>query len=69
MAAGYRVVSQRQTIELTPDGRFVDVMEVTAETPHGATFTVRVPLSAYTADTVAALLAERAATISDIAGL
>lgn len=49
MADGYRVVSQRQTTELTADGRFGDVMEITFRTDGGTVGSVRIPLDRYSA--------------------
>lgn len=60
MADNWRVLSQRQAQELTPDSRFVDVMEVTfALQPSGEVGTVRVPLSMYNAEYVGSAIAER----------
>lgn len=69
MAAQYRVINQKPTIDITPFGEFVDVIEVTAETPTGAVFTIRVPVSRYEPDGVAAQLADMAARIETVAGL
>lgn len=58
--AGWRVVSQHQTTELTPNGQFQDVMEVTAQsTENGTHATIRVPIDAYTPENVQAQLDKR----------
>lgn len=70
MAAQFRVLVQRQSLELTADSRFVDVIEVTFESlPSGATGTERFLVRDYTPEHVAAVLGERAATLESIAGL
>ncbi len=69
MAQGWQIVAQRQTTDLTPDGRFVDIMEITAETTEGVTFTLKVPLSAYTPESVAQQASARAAQISAVHNL
>lgn len=70
MAADYKVLAQRQSTQLTADGRFIDTMEVTFETaPEGASGTVTIPVSAYTADNVRAQIEERVAQMKAIASL
>lgn len=70
MAGQFRVLSQRQSIELTADSRFQDVMEVTYESiPSGATGTERFLLRDYTPERVSQVLSERAAALEAIAGL
>ncbi len=67
--AGYKVISQTQTVELRGDGRFVDVFEVTFETETGSTGTVKVPVTGYSAETVRAAiqpLADHMVTIDRI---
>jgi hypothetical protein len=54
--AGYKVISQNQTVELRADGRFVDVMEVAFETETGSSGIVKVPLVGYSAETVQAAI-------------
>jgi hypothetical protein len=57
MATNYKVISQRQTAELTPDSRFIDVVEVTfALVPSGETGSVKVPLSYFTPEHVQSLI-------------
>lgn len=63
MAKDWTILAQRQTTDLTPDGRFLDVMEVTAETPEKVAFKVQVPVSSYSPETVAQVLDARAAKI------
>lgn len=69
MAADWSIVAQRQTTDLTPDGRFVDIMEVTAETKEGTVFTLKINLRDYNPDTVAQLVSARAAQISAVHNL
>ena len=70
MADTYRVISQRQTNDLTPDGRFVDVMEVTFETiPNQNTGTITVPVAQYNGDNVARLIEDRVKHIMDVESL
>ena len=69
MAQGWKIVAQRQTTDLTPDGRFLDIMEVTFETDEGVTGKVNVPVSAYNPDNVAQLVSARAAAISAVHNL
>jgi hypothetical protein len=67
--AGWKVISQNQTVELRGDGRFVDVFEVTFETETGSTGTVKIPVQGYTAETVRAAvqpLADHMAEIDSI---
>lgn len=54
--AGYKVISQNQTVELRADGRFVDVFEVTFETETGSSGMVKVPVAGYSAATVQAAI-------------
>lgn len=69
MAATYRVIAQTQSTELTRDGRFIDVMEITFEIPSGATGTVRIPVATYNAQTAAAELEQRAGAMIDVENL
>jgi hypothetical protein len=69
MPQGWHVVQQRQTTDLTPDGRFVDIMEITVETVELVTFTLKVPISSYSPETVAQLASARAAQISAVHNL
>lgn len=61
MADGYRVLPQRQTSQLTRDGRFVEVMEVPVETDGGSSFTLYIPTDKYTLDYVRNAIQERLA--------
>ncbi|KKN00276.1 hypothetical protein LCGC14_1139370 [marine sediment metagenome] len=63
MADTWRVVSQRQTSDITPDGRFVDIMEVSVETVTGTTITVRIPTDQYSADAARAMIESRVADV------
>jgi hypothetical protein len=70
MAATFRVLSQRQSTQLTHDGRFIDVMEITFETlPEQIAGTISVPLTAYNTDNVTQLLTDRAAAMSAVQNL
>jgi len=64
--AGYKVISQNQTVELRGDGRFIDVMEVTFETESGSTGTVKVPVQGYSAETVRAAVQPLADHMTEI---
>lgn len=63
MAADYTIVAQNQTTDLTPDGRFVDVVQITFQTKDGDSGTVRVPLAEHTPENVAQLVGARAAAM------
>jgi len=69
MAEGWKVVAQRQTSDLTPDGRFQDVMEVTFTTDSGTTGVVRVPIVAYSPARVKELIDAQAQTITAVDNL
>jgi hypothetical protein len=69
MADTWHVVSQRQTSDITADGRFVQVMEVTVETASGTTFSIRVPEAAYDEDSVRQLIEARVAQILAVENL
>lgn len=59
MADTYKVTNQRQTVELGPDGRFRDVMEVSFQTdPAGVHGQVRVPLDQYGPERVDAMISD-----------
>jgi hypothetical protein len=66
MAGQFKVISQRQSIELRADGSFQDVMEVTFETAGGATGVERFLLRDYTAETVSGVLQGRAEAMDAI---
>lgn len=69
MAQGWRVTSQRQTTELTPDGRFQDVMEISFQLDSGTVGLVRVPLIAYNPDRVKELIDQQAQTLTAVENL
>ena len=70
MAEQWQVVSQRPTVEMGPDGRFWEVMEVTFRVANSRTTgTVRVPMERYTADEVRRLIDERVRTLLDVENL
>lgn len=64
--ANYRIVNQLQTVDFTPGGQFLDVMEVTFEIPSGAQGTVKIPLRDFQPEAVAQVVNERAATMQRI---
>lgn len=69
MADGWRIVAQRQTTDLTPDGRFQEVMEITFTTDQDVSGTVRIPVTQYTAENVREVISARAAQISAVHNL
>ena len=69
MADTWSVVSQRQSSDITPDGRFIEVMEVVVETITGTTITERIPLAQYEPDLVAARIEARVARLLEDDGL
>lgn len=66
MAQDWQVVAQRQTTDLAPDGRFVDVVEVTFTTQSGTAGTVRVAEQDYTPDRVRELIQARVDVINAV---
>lgn len=69
MADNYTVTSQTQTVQLTPQGTFRDVMEVTFDVPGVGSGTVRVPLDLYNADTVKAAIEQQVEHMTNVANL
>lgn len=70
MAGLFKVISQRQSIEMRADGSFADVMEVTFETvPSGHTGVERFLLREYTPEHVSGVLSSRAETMEAITSL
>lgn len=69
MADNWRVVAQRQTSDITPDGRFQEVMEVTVEVLGGTTITVRIPIDQYDAALANQIIADRVAQVVAVADL
>lgn len=69
MAATYSITGQRQTQQITADGRIQDVMEITFLTNTGVTATVRVPLAMYTAENVANTIDAFVTNIDAVSGL
>lgn len=63
MADSWSITGQRQTTDLGPDGRFVDVWEITYQTTSGRSGSVRVPKAQYTADRVRQLVDAEVAEI------
>ena len=66
MAESWRIISQRQTSQLTPDGRFQDVMEVSVEIATGTVIQLAVPLSLYSAESVKDLIEQRVADVLEV---
>lgn len=69
MADTWQVVSQRQSSDITPDGRFQDVMEVTVQTVSGTTFTERIPITQYDEEVVRARIQQRVDQVLAVEGL
>ncbi len=70
MADNYTITDQRQTSRLKPGGGFEEVMEVTFQTvPSGVVATAEVPLSRYSAENVADIVAKRATDIEAVHNL
>lgn len=66
MADTWKVLSQRETSDITTDGRFQQVMEVTVETITGTVVTISVPISQYNAETVGQLIEDRVAATIEV---
>lgn len=66
MAESWRIITQRQTSELTADGRFQEVMEVTVEVATGTVIQIQIPISIYNAETVKELVEARVADILEV---
>jgi len=62
MAANWRVVSQQQREDLTPQGTFQKVWDVQYETPSGVRGTVTIAERLYTADYVREVIDARVTT-------
>lgn len=69
MADGWSIVAQQQTTDLTPDGRFQEVMRITFQTTEGVTGTLTVPISEYNPQHVQELISARAAAIKAVHNL
>lgn len=65
----WQVTGQQETVDQGPAGTFVAGVRVSFRTASGATGSVFVPTSDYTAERVRQLVAERAATVETVAGL
>ncbi len=66
MAETWRIISQRQTSQLTADGRFQDVMEISVEIATGTVVQIQVPLSLYSAESVKSLIEQRVADVLEV---
>lgn len=70
MATNWRVTAQRQGSNLTPQGTFDDVMEVSFETiPEGVTGLVVIPVRLYEPDYVASQIDARVSQIQAVQAL
>ncbi len=69
MADTWQVVSQRQTSDITPDGRFIEVMEVVVQLVSGTTITERIPIDQYTPEVVGQRVEARVADVIEVENL
>lgn len=69
MAGSWRVVNQQQREDLTTNGTFHKVWDVTYETSGGTRGTVTIPERLYTAEYVSAEIDRRVATVQAIEAL
>jgi hypothetical protein len=69
MATNWVIDSQRQTSELSPAGRFNEVMEITFTTATGTHGQVRVPLNLYNAEHVREVIDQRVAHMMEVENL
>lgn len=69
MADTWQVVSQRQTSDITADGRFIEVMEVVVQLVSGSTITERIPIDQYTPEVVQERIDARVADVLAVENL
>lgn len=69
MADNWQVVTQRQTSDITPDGRFVEVMEVVVQLDSGTTITERIPIDQYSAENAEQRIEARVAEVLAVENL
>lgn len=69
MAGRWTVIAQRQFDELTPQGTFRAVVEVTFQLVSGTTGSIKVPSNLYTEDYVREQVEAQASTMLGIEGL
>lgn len=69
MAVGWRVVAQQQREDLTANGTFHKVWDVTFETASGTRGLVTIPERLYTEENVRAEIESKVSTISAIENL
>ena len=69
MADTWQVVSQRQTSDITPDGRFIEVMEVVVQLDSGTTITERIPIEQYTPEVVQGRIEARVGDVIEVENL
>lgn len=69
MAGEWRVISQRQYEELTPQGTFESTVEVSFQLTSGTTGSVKIPARMYTEEYVRQVVGERAAVMTAVENL
>ncbi len=69
MADTWQVVSQRQTSDITPDGRFIEVREVVVQLVSGTTITERIPIDQYTPVVVQQRIEARVGDVIEVENL
>ncbi len=65
----WQVVSQRQTSDITADGRFIEVMEVVVQLDSGTTITERIPIDQYTPEVVQQRIEARVGDVIEVENL
>lgn len=68
-AAGWTVTGQQETMDLSPQGTYVNGVKVSFRTASGAIGSVFVPMDAFTPELVRQKVAAAAATVEHVAGL
>ena len=68
-APAWTVISQQETLDLGPNGSFIQGVKVGFRTASGALGTVFIPSDTYTVERVRAAVTERAAAMESVAGL
>lgn len=66
MASAYSIIGQRQTTQLDPTGRPIDVMEITWQTIDGDVGSLRLPLDRYAPEVVRAEVEARIADMMEV---
>lgn len=65
----YTITAQEQREELTPDGRFIEVWNVSFEAPNGTHSSVKVPVTEYTPAQVDQLIQAQLQTVMGVHAL